>query len=191
MTQITPQPENLAQLVFLVRGEKVLLDADLAMLYGVETGALNRAVKRNIERFPADFMLQLSLDEWEDLKCQVGISSSPASAAKTQKPGTIRSQIVTTSLHGGRRAIPYAFTEQGIAMLSSVLRSQRAVEVNIAIMRTFVQLRRLMDSNRDLARRIEAMETRYDEQFSQVFDAIKQLIAEDGTRKAKPPIGFL
>ena len=191
MTQITPQPENLAQLVFLVRGEKVLLDADLAMLYGVETGALNRAVKRNIERFPADFMLQLSLDEWEDLKCQVGISSSPASAAKTQKPGTIRSQIVTTSLHGGRRAIPYAFTEQGIAMLSSVLRSQRAVEVNIAIMRTFVQLRRLMDSNRDLARRIEAMETRYDEQFSQVFDAIKQLIAEDGKRKAKPPIGFI
>ena len=191
MTQIAPQPENLAQLVFLVRGEKVLLDADLAMLYGVETGALNRAVKRNIERFPADFMLQLSLDEWEDLKCQVGISSSPASAAKTKKPGTIRSQIVTTSLHGGRRAIPYAFTEQGIAMLSSVLRSQRAVEVNIAIMRTFVQLRRLMDSNRDLARRIEAMETRYDEQFSQVFDAIKQLIAEDGTRKAKPPIGFL
>ena len=191
MTQIAPQPENLAQLVFLVRGEKVLLDADLAMLYGVETGALNRAVKRNIERFPADFMLQLSLDEWEDLKCQVGISSSPASAAKTKKPGTIRSQIVTTSVHGGRRAIPYAFTEQGIAMLSSVLRSQRAVEVNIAIMRTFVQLRRLMDSNRDLARRIEAMETRYDEQFSQVFDAIKQLIAEDGTRKAKPPIGFL
>ena len=191
MTQIAPQPENLAQLVFLVRGEKVLLDADLAMLYGVETGALNRAVKRNIERFPADFMLQLSLDEWEDLKCQVGISSSPASAAKTKKPGTIRSQIVTTSLHGGRRAIPYAFTEQGIAMLSSVLRSQRAVEVNIAIMRTFVQLRRLMDSNRDLARRIEAMETRYDEQFSQVFDAIKQLIAEDKTGKAKPPIGFL
>lgn len=86
---------------------------------------------------------------------------------------------------------PYAFTEQGVAMLSSVLRSQRAVEVNIAIMRTFVQLRRLMDSNRDLARRIEAMETRYDEQFSQVFDAIKQLIAEDKTRKAKPPIGFL
>lgn len=191
MTQITPQPENLAQLVFLVRGEKVLLDADLAMLYGVETGALNRAVKRNIKRFPADFMLQLSPDEWEDLKCQVGISSSPASAAKTKKSGAIRSQIVTTTVHGGRRAIPYAFTEQGVAMLSSVLRSQRAVEVNIAIMRTFVQLRRLMDSNRDLARRIEAMETRYDEQFSQVFEAIKQLIAEDGTRKAKPPIGFI
>ena len=178
MTQIVPQPENLAKLVYLIRGEKVLLDADLAMLYGVETGALNRAVKRNVGRFPADFMLQLTPDEWENLKCQIGISITSASPAGK-------------SAHGGRRAIPYAFTEQGIAMLSSVLRSQRVVEVNIAIMRTFVQLRRLMDSNRDLARRIEALETRYDEQFSQVFDAIKQLISEDKTRKSKRPIGFL
>lgn len=191
MMQIAPQPENLAQLVFLVRGEKVLLDADLAMLYGVETGALNRAVKRNIERFPADFMLQLTAEEWENLKCQIGISSSTAAAAKGKKATLIQSHVVTATAHGGRRALPYAFTEQGVAMLSSVLRSQRAVEVNIAIMRTFVQLRRLMDSNRDLARRIEAMEIRYDEQFSQVFDAIKQLIAEDKTRKAKPPMGFL
>lgn len=172
-TDVIPKPENLASLVFAIRGEKVLLDTDLAMLYGVETGALNRAVKRNIERFPADFMLQLTPEEWENLKCQIGISSSPA--------------------HGGRRAVPYAFTEQGIAMLSSVLRSQRAVEVNIAIMRTFVQLRRLMDSNRDLGRRIEAMEKRYDEQFSQVFDAIKQLIADDQAKKSKPSrrIGFV
>jgi hypothetical protein len=191
MTQIVPQPESLAKLVFLARGEKVLLDADLAMLYGVGTGALNRAVKRNIERFPADFMLQLTPAEWEDLKCQIGISSSPDASAKAKKLGVMRSQVVTGGAHGGRRAIPYAFTEQGVAMLSSVLRSQRAVEVNIAIMRTFVQLRRLMDSNRDLARRIEAMETRYDEQFSQVFDAIKQLISEDKTRKTKRPIGFL
>jgi hypothetical protein len=103
----------------------------------------------------------------------------------------LRSQIVTSK--GGRRYLPYAFTEQGVAMLSSVLRSQRAVEVNIAIMRTFVQLRRLMDSNRDLARRIEALETRYDEQFSQVFDAIKQLITDDHERKARPKrrIGFV
>ena len=168
MTQIIPKPENLAKLVNVVRGEKVLLDADLADLYGVATKVLNQAVKRNLDRFPADFMFQLTPEEWERM----------------------RSQTVTSS----RRkltAIPYAFTEQGVAMLSSVLRSQRAVEVNIAIMRTFVQLRRLMDSNRDLARRIEAMETRYDEQFSQVFDAIKQLIAEDKTRKAKPPMGFL
>ena len=168
MTQIIPKPENLAKLVNVVRGEKVLLDADLADLYGVATKVLNQAVKRNLDRFPADFMFQLTPEEW----------------------ARMRSQTVTSS----RRkltAIPYAFTEQGVAMLSSVLRSQRAVEVNIAIMRTFVQLRRLMDSNRDLARRIEAMETRYDEQFSQVFDAIKQLIAEDKSRKAKPPIGFL
>ena len=104
----------------------------------------------------------------------------------------MRSQTVTASRRNVG-ALPYAFTEQGVAMLSSVLRSQRAVEVNIAIMRTFVQLRRLMDSNRDLARRIDALETRYDEQFSQVFDAIKQLITDDQERKAKPRrrIGFV
>jgi hypothetical protein len=164
-----PGQQSLAQLVHLVRGEKVLLDADLAMLYGVETGALNRAVKRNLDRFPADFMFQLSAPEWENLRCQIGISSA----------------------HGGRRGTPYAFTEQGVAMLSSVLHSQRAVQVNIAIMRTFVQLRRLMDSNRDLARRIDALESRYDEQFSAVFDAIKQLITDDKQRKTKRPIGFL
>ena len=89
MTQIAPQPENLAQLVFLIRGEKVLLDADLAMLYGVETGALNRAVKRNIERFPGDFMLQLTSEEWEDLRCQIGISSPPVAAVKGKKLGAI------------------------------------------------------------------------------------------------------
>ena len=182
MNQIIPKPENLAKLVFLVRGEKVLLDADLAGLYDVATKVLNQAVKRNLERFPADFMFQLTPDEWEGMRSQI-VTSYPGN-------NPMKSQTVTAS----RRkltAIPYAFTEQGVAMLSSVLRSQRAVEVNIAIMRTFVQLRRLMDSNRDLRLRIEAMETRYDEQFSQVFDAIKQLIAEDKTRKAKPPIGFL
>jgi flagellar capping protein FliD len=168
MTEIIPSPQNLAKLVLLIRGEKVLLDADLAKLYQVTTKTLNQAVKRNLDRFPDDFMFQLTPEEWGDM----------------------RSQTVTASRRNVG-AIPYAFTEQGVAMLSSVLRSQRAIEVNIAIMRTFVQLRRLMDSNRDLARRIEAMETRYDEQFSQVFDAIKQLIAEDKTRKAKPPIGFL
>ena len=182
MSAIIPKPENLAKLVFLIRGEKVLLDADLADLYGVATKVLNQAVKRNLDRFPADFMFQLTPDEWEGMRSQI-VTSYPSNSP-------MKSQIVTAS----RRkltAIPYAFTEQGVAMLSSVLRSQRAVEVNIAIMRTFVQLRRLMDSNRDLRLRIEAMETRYDEQFSQVFDAIKQLITEDKMRKAKPPIGFL
>jgi len=164
-----PDGQHLAKLVHGVRHEKVLIDADLAQLYGVDTGALNRAVKRNASRFPDDFMFQLSTQEWVDLKCQTGISS----------------------VHGGRRAPPYAFTEQGVAMLSSVLSSPRAVQVNIAIMRTFVQLRRLMDSNRDLARRIDAMEARYDEQFSSIFDAIKQLIADDKHHQNQRPIGFL
>ena len=124
------------------------------------------------------------------LKCQIGISSPP-SAARARE--ALKSQFVISNFHGGRRGLPYAFTEQGVAMLSSVLRSSRAVEVNIAIMRTFVQLRRLMDSNRSLARRIEALEKRYDEQFATVFDAIKRLIAEDDSRKSRPKrsIGFL
>ena len=171
MPSIAPRPEDLVPLILFVRGEKVLLDTDLAALYGVSTKVLNQAVKRNLERFPADFMFQLSAEERDGL----------------------RSQIVTSKTRGGVRYLPYAFTEQGVAMLSSVLRSPRAVEVNIAIMRTFVQLRRLMDSNRNLARRIEAMEKRYDEQFASVFDAIKRLIAEDEGRKARPKrsIGFI
>jgi hypothetical protein len=189
MPALTPRPENLAQLVFFIRGERVMLDADLAMLYGVETGALNRAVKRNMSRFPDDFMIRLTTADWENLKRQFGISSS---STRTPDRHGMRSQIETASLHGGRRGLPYAFTEQGVAMLSSVLRSPRAVEVNIAIMRTFVQLRRLMDSNHELARKINAMEKKYDEQFAVVFDAIKQLIAEDQARKVQPKrrIGF-
>ena len=184
MSSTTPRPENVAPLVRPIRGEKVLLDADLAALYGVGTKVLNQAVKRNLDRFPADFMFQLRPEEWDASRSQI-VAASPGKR-------TMRSQIVTAS----RRnigALPYAFTEQGVAMLSSVLRSPRAMEVNIAIMRTFVQLRRLMDSNRDLARRIEALESRYDEQFATVFDAIKRLIAQDETRKARPKrsIGFL
>ena len=178
------KPENLVPLVCLIRGEKVLLDADLADLYGAGTKALNQAVKRNAERFPADFMFQLTAEEWDNLRSQTVTSS--------RKTGGMRSQFVTASRRNVA-ALPYAFTEQGVAMLSSVLRSPRAVEVNIAIMRTFVQPRRLMDSNRDLARRIEALERRYDEQFATVFDAIKRLIAEDEGKKARPRrrIGFL
>lgn len=197
MSAIAPKLESLANLVYLIRGEKVLLDTDLADLYGVEARALNQAVARNPARFPDDFMFQLTTDEWTATRSQI-VTTSGAKGGKSsqtltssQPVAALTSQTVISNGRGGRRTLPYAFTEQGVAMLSSVLRSQRAVEVNIAIMRTFVQLRRLMDSNRDLARRIEAMETRYDEQFSQVFDAIKQLIAEDKTRKAKPPIGFL
>ena len=159
--------EALAGLVRWVRGERVMLDADLARLYGVETGDLNRAVKRNSRRFPDDFMFVLNKQEVTNLICQIGISSSG---------------------WGGRRKPIMAFTEQGVAMLSSVLKSDRAADVNIAIMRTFVQLRRLMDSNRELARKIAEMEKRYDEQFGAVFQAIQQLITEEEEPKRK--IGF-
>ena len=179
----TPRTESIARLVHAVRGERVLFDADLAALYGVSTAALNQAVKRNRDRFPADFMFRLTAEEWAAMRSQIVTSSSGRA---------MMSQIVTSS----RRKLvapPYAFTEQGIAMLSSVLRSSRAVEVNIAIMRTFVQLRRLMDSNRHLARKIEAMEKKYDEQFATVFEAIKRLIAEDDARRSNPKrhIGFI
>jgi len=160
------KPENVSPLVFFVRGERVMLDADLARLYGVTTGNLNKAVKRNQSRFPGDFMFQLSEKETESLIFQSGRSKG----------------------RGGRRHRPYAFTEQGVAMLSSVLNSERAAQVNIAIMRTFVQLRRLMDSNADLARKIESLEKKYDEKFATVFAAIKQLIAP--TEPAKKRIGF-
>ena len=195
---MTPKPENLAKLVHSVRGEKVLLDSDLADLYGVEARVLNQSVARNRTRFPDDFMFQLTTEEWTAMRSQVVTASSAKGGKSSQTvtsppPAGLTSQTVMSNGRGGRRTLPYAFTEQGVAMLSSVLRSQRAVEVNIAIMRTFVQLRRLMDSNRDLAHRIEALETRYDEQFSQVFDAIKQLITDDQARKAKPRrrIGFV
>lgn len=169
-----PASENIAALVHSIRGEKVLLDADLAALYAVSTGALNQAVKRNWNRFPSDFMFRLSPGEADALRAS-------------------KSQVVILKRGQNIKYLPYAFTEQGVAMLSSVLRSPRAVEVNIAIMRTFVQLRRLMDSNRQLARKIEALEKRYDEQFAVVFDAIKKLIADDDARKAMPKrrIGFV
>lgn len=144
-----------------------MLDADLAELYEVETSALVRQMKRNIERFPEDFMFQLSTEEWRDLRCQIGTSKGS----------------------GGRRYAPYAFTEQGVAMLSSVLRSQRAVEVNIEIMRAFVRLRELMATHKDLARKLDQLEKKYDEKFRVVFDAIRQLM-QPPPEKLKRKIGF-
>jgi hypothetical protein len=140
-SHIIPKPENLASLVLAVRGEKVLLDTDLAELYGVEARALNQAVARNRNRFPDDFMFQLTPEEWERVRSQTvtasgakgGNSSQSVMSGKEGEP--LRSQTVISNGREGRRYIPYAFTEQGVAMLSSVLRSQRAVEVNIAIMR--------------------------------------------------------
>ncbi|HDQ99487.1 MAG TPA: ORF6N domain-containing protein [candidate division WOR-3 bacterium] len=157
---------RIEQAILLIRGHRVMLDSDLATLYGVQTGALVRAVKRNTQRFPEDFMFQLTPGEFRDLKCQTGISSS----------------------WGGRRRPPYAFTEQGVAMLSSVLRSERAVQVNVEIMRAFVRLRRILAENAGLARRLDELEKRYDVQFRVVFDAIRKLMQPPAPKKK--PIGF-
>jgi len=152
--------------ILLVRGEKVILDADIAALYGVQTGMLVRAVKRNVDRFPTDFMFRLRKDEFENLRYQSGISSS----------------------WGGRRYVPYAFTEQGVAMLSSVLKSKRAVLVNVEIVRTFVRLRKLLSTHKALARKIEAMEQKYDGQFNVVFETLRALM--EPPKRTKRPIGF-
>jgi hypothetical protein len=158
--------ERIERRIFLIRGHKVMLSNDLAELYEVEPRILVQAVKRNIDRFPEDFMFQSSQEEFSILK----------------------SQIVISSWGGLRRATPYAFTEQGVAMLSSVLRSKRAIQVNIEIMRAFVRLRRLLASHADLARKLEALEKKYDAQFKVVFDAIRQLMTPLETKRR--PIGF-
>ncbi len=168
-------PERVERRILLIRGQKVMLDADLAELYGVETKALNRAVRRNLSRFPQDFMFQLTAKEFEGLRFHFGTSS-------------LRSQFVTSNPRGGRRYLPLAFTKQGVAMLSSVLHSERAVQVNIAIMRAFVKLRQMLASHRHLARRLEEMEKKYDARFRVVFDAIRELMKPPG--KAKRGIGF-
>lgn len=158
--------ERITQSILLIRGHKVMLDADLATLYEVETRVLTQAVKRNIDRFPEDFMFQLTKQEFDHL----------------------RSHLVTSN-RGGRRYPPYAFTEQGVAMLSSVLRSPRAVQVNIEIMRAFVQLRQMLSGHADLARKLASLEKKYDAQFRVVFDAIRELMTPPEPKK-KRPIGF-
>ena len=158
--------ERIERLILLIRGQKVMLDADLAELYRVDTKALNRAFRRNRDRFPEDFVFQLTENEFEDLRCQIG-----------------------TSRWGGRRYLPYVFTAQGVAMLPGVLHSRRAIQVNVEIMRAFVRLRRILASNAQLARKLEALEKKYDAQFKVVFDALRQLMTppEPKTRR----IGFL
>lgn len=157
--------ERIARAILLIRGHKVMLDQDLAYLYGVATKVLNQAVRRNKSRFPEDFMLQLTREEALSL----------------------RSQIVTLESRQ-IRYLPYAFTEQGVAMLSSVLRSERAVRVNIEIMRAFVQLRQMLSSHADLARKLAALEKKYDAQFKVVFDAIRELMTPPEPPKRR--IGF-
>jgi hypothetical protein len=155
--------ERIVQAIFLIRGQKVMLSTHLAELYCVEPKVLMQAVKRNMERFPEDFMFQLTNGEFANLK----------------------SQFVTSSWGGMRRAIPYAFTEQGVAMLSSVLRSTRAVQVNIEIMRAFVRLRQVLSQHGNLARKLALLENKYDKQFKIVFDAIHALMSPSDDKPRK------
>jgi len=164
---VTEMPvERITSRIFIVRGFKVMVDQDLADLYSVQTKILKQAVRRNIDRFPEDFMFKLTKEEFDDL----------------------RSQIVTSSW-GGTRYQSMAFTEQGFAMLSSVLKSQRAVQVNIQIMRAFSKLREMLSTHKDLKKKIEEMEKQYDENFRIVFEAIKQLLETDA--KPRKKIGFI
>ncbi len=168
--ELTIQQEAIEGRIFMIRGHKVMLSTHLAELYGVEPKVMIQAVKRNSERFPADFMFQLTNQEVINLK----------------------SQIVTSSWGGIRRANPYAFTEQGVAMLSSVLRSKRAVQVNIAIMRAFVKLREILSTHKELAHKLAELERkieRHDEEIKTIFDAIRQLMATPEPKKKK--IGFV
>ena len=159
--------EQIEKRIFIVRGQKVMLDSDLAELYSVPTRRLNEQVRRNIRRFPSDLMFQLTREELESLRSQIAIS----------KRG-----------RGGRRYTPLVFTEQGVAMLSSVLNSERAIQVNIEIMRAFVRLRRLISSHKDLADRLDNLEKKYDAQFKAVFDAIRKLMAPLEPKRRR--IGF-
>lgn len=161
--------------ILTIRGQRVMLDADVAALYGVPTKALNRAVKRNRERFPDDFMFQVATKEIQALRYQNGTS-------------ILKSQSGTSNGRGGRRYLPYVFTELGVAMLSSVLRSCRAVLVNIEIMRIFVRFRAMAANHRDLLQRLYALERKYDAQFKALFDAIRRLMAP--RLKPSPRIGF-
>jgi hypothetical protein len=156
--------------IFMIRGHRVMLDIHLAQLYEVKTKMLNRAMKRNLDRFPDDFTFQLTPEEFKNLRFHFG----------------------TSSFWGGRRYLPYAFTEQGVSMLSSVLRSKRAVRVNIEIMRAFVRLRRWLLTHEELSRKLMTLEKKYDSQFKVVFDAIRKLMTSPPIEpeKSKPRIGF-
>jgi len=161
--------ENILEKIYLIRGQKVMLDRDLAEMYGVETAQLNRAVKRNLTRFPEDFMFQLSKEEFQNLIYQIGISSS----------------------WGGTRKLPYVFTEQGVAMLSSVLNSETAIQVNIQIIRLFTKMKRLILDNKDLWMKIEKIEQhllKNDEEIKTIFAYLKKLIIQEN--KPRNPIGF-
>ena len=159
--------DRIERAILLIRGEKVMLDSDLAEIYGVETKALNRAVKRNQSRFPSDFMFQLTSKEAKSLRCQFGTSNAG---------------------RGGRRYLPYAFTEHGALMLANVLNSDQAAQTSVQVVRAFVRLRQLLSSNAELARKLESLEKKYDTQFRAVFDAIRKLMTPEPPKRRE--IGF-
>lgn len=171
--------QPISERIFLIRGQRVLLSTHLAELYQVEPRALIQAVKRNVERFPDDFMFQLTWAEANDPRLQAALG--PAAVSRSQPVILKRGQNI--------KHLPYAFTEQGVAMLSGVLRSERAVRVNIEIMRAFVRLRKLLASNAELARKLTALEQKYDAQFRVVFEAIRELMTAPEPEK-KRSIGF-
>jgi len=170
--------ERIINRIFLMRGRKVMIDRDLAELYEVEIRVLVQAVKRNIERFPSDFMFQLTKEEYKNLRSQIETSS-------------LRSQIVILKTGRGqhRKYLPYIFTEQGVAMLSSVLNSKKAIQVNIQIIRTFTKLRELLATNKEIRLKIESMEKKYDKKLQEVFEILKRLLVQK--KKPKEPMGFV
>jgi hypothetical protein len=184
---LVPQ-ELIIESILIIRGQKVLLDSNLAMLYGIETGNLNKAVQRNIDKFPVDFMFQLTKEEYETLRFQIGRSN-------------LRSQIATSKFRdprGGRRFLPYAFTEHGALMAATVLNSPKAVAMSVIIIRTFINLRNILMQHKDLRKKLEQLEAKYDENFSVVFKAIRKLMEEpkpkpeleSGSAKEKKQFGF-
>ena len=183
---------DISNKIYTIRGQQVMLDRDLAALYMVKIKVLNQTVKRNIDRFPSSFMFQLTEEELNSLRFQNGILDNDGLRPQngTFDSERLRSQFVTIKNGRGshRKYLPYAFTEQGVAMLSSILKSERAIQVNVAIMRTFVHLRRLLASHADLTKRLDELERKYDTQFKVVFDAIRKLMVEP--KKSKRRIGF-
>jgi len=197
-TQLIVIPsERVISKIFLIRGKKVMTDKDLAELYGVETRILNQAVKRNIERFPADFMFQLNKQETDIWKLQIEMSntnnlrypigtSSLRSQNVTLKRNLISQSVISS--WGGTRKPVMVFTEDGVAMLSSVLQSKRAIQTNIQIIRTFTKLREMLVTNKELREKIEKLERKYDQNFKIIFQAIQSLLKNE--KKPKNPIGF-
>jgi hypothetical protein len=184
-TSIMPD-EKIIGKIYFIRGKKVMFDKDLATLYGVQPKALNQAVKRNSKRFPDDFMFKLNKDEMEIWKSQI---------MTFDEGDSLRSQIVTLKAGRGehRKFLPYVFTEQGVSMLSSILSSDRAIQVNIQIMRTFTKLREMLLTHKELREKIEAMERKYDNRFKAVFDVIKRLLEtnkKDDKFEKPEKIGF-